>query len=52
MTSGYPKSIDFDRILKMEHKGIEIGTGNTYLGAEPDKLYFVIKHGNILPNDK
>lgn len=45
MTLGYPKSGDTERILKLEHKGIEIRTGNPDWGAEPDKLYFVIKHG-------
>lgn len=48
MTKGYPKSTDTKRILKMEHKGIEIGTGNTEWGAVEGKLYFVIKHGKIL----
>lgn len=48
MTLGYPKSTDAERILKLEHKGIEIRTGNPDWGAEPDKLYFVIKHGRIL----
>ena len=48
MTLGYPKSGDTERILKLEHKGIEIRTGNPEWGAEPDKLYFVIKHGKIL----
>ena len=48
MTLGYPKSSDSDRILKLEHKGIEIRTGNAEWGAEPDKLYFVIKHGREL----
>jgi hypothetical protein len=49
MTLGYPNSTDTDRILKLEHKGIEIRTGNPEWGAEPGKLYFVIKHGEILP---
>ena len=48
MTLGYPKSTDHERILKLEHKGIEVRTGNTEWGAEPDKLYFVIMHGNAL----
>ncbi|MCT3674460.1 hypothetical protein HZQ94_14830 [Elizabethkingia anophelis] len=48
MTLGYPKSDDKERILKLEHKGIEIRTGNPEWGAEPGKLYFVIKHGKIL----
>lgn len=48
MTLGYPKSTDSERILKLEHKGIEIRTGNPEWGAEPNKLYFVIMHGAIL----
>ena len=48
MTLGYPKSTDTERILKLEHKGIEIRTGNLEWGAEPDKYYFVILHGSIL----
>jgi len=48
ITLGYPKSTDTEKILKIEHKGIEIRTGNPDWGAEPDKLYFVIKHGDIL----
>lgn len=48
MTLGYPKSTDTDRILKLEHKGIEIRTGHHEWGAEPNKLYFVIKHGKKL----
>ena len=45
MTLGYPKSTDSERIIKFEHKGIEIRTGNPQWGADPKKLYFVIKHG-------
>jgi len=48
MTLGYPKSTDTDRILNIEHKGIEIREGNPEWGAEVGKLYFVIKHGNII----
>lgn len=48
MTLGYPKSTDSERILKIEHKGIEIGYGNPEWGAEPNKLYFIIKHGRII----
>ena len=48
MTLGYPKSTDTDRILKLEHKGIEIGYGKPEWGAEPNKLYFIIKHGSII----
>ena len=45
MTLSYPKSGDKDRIIKFKHDGIEIRTGNPEWGAEPNKLYFVIKHG-------
>lgn len=45
MTSGYPKSTDTSRIRIYEHAGIEIRTGNPEWGAEPGKIYFVIKHG-------
>jgi len=48
MTLGYPKNGDTEKILRLEHKGIEIRTGNPEWGAEPGKLYFVIKHGLIL----
>lgn len=48
MTLGYPKSTDIERIIKLEHKGIEIRTGNPEWGAEPGKFYFVIKHGKII----
>lgn len=44
MTLGYPKAGDTERIIQLEHAGIEIRTGNTEWGAEPNKLYFVIKH--------
>ncbi|MDR3026036.1 ASCH domain-containing protein [Chryseobacterium sp.] len=48
MTLGYPSKDDKERILKLEHKGIEIREGNPEWGAEPGKVYFVIKHGKIL----
>lgn len=48
MTLGYPKSTDAERILHFEHAGIEIRTGKPEWGAEPGKLYFVIKHGKKL----
>lgn len=48
MTLGYPKKGDPDRTLILEHKGIEIREGNPEWGAEPGKLYFVIKHGAII----
>ena len=47
MTLGYPKATDTDKILVLEHKGIEVRTGNPEWGAEPNKLYFVILHGPI-----
>jgi hypothetical protein len=47
MTLGYPKATDLSRILKLEHKGIEIRTGNPDWGAVPGVIYFVIKHGRI-----
>lgn len=48
MTLGYPPYSDTERWLFFEHAGIEIRTGNPVWGAEPGKLYFVIKHGKIL----
>lgn len=48
MTLGYPKSTDASRIKIFEHKGIEIGCGKEEWGAEPNKLYFIIKHGKRL----
>ena len=48
MTLGYPSNDDTERILKLEHKGIEIRTGNPEWGAEPNKLYFVILHGAVI----
>lgn len=48
MTLGYPKKTDKDKILRFEHKGIEIRTGNPNWGAEPSKRYFVVMHGRSL----
>jgi hypothetical protein len=48
MTLGYPSNSDTERILKLEHAGIEIREGKPEWGAEPGKLYFVIKHGEII----
>ena len=45
MTLGYPSKTDISRIKIFEHGGIEIREGNPEWGAEPGKLYFVIKHG-------
>ena len=47
MTLGYPKSTDTERIIKLEHKGIEIRTGKPEWGAEPEKIYLVVMHGKI-----
>ncbi|KAA0126424.1 hypothetical protein FY557_17390 [Chryseobacterium sp. SN22] len=48
MTLGYPKKGDPERTLSLEHRGIEIREGNPEWGAEPGKIYFVIKHGKII----
>ena len=48
MTLGYPKSTDKERIIRLDHKGIEIRTGNHEWGAEKGKVYFVVKHGKML----
>jgi hypothetical protein len=45
MTLGYPSKTDLSRIRKYKHEGIEIRTGNPEWRAEPNKIYFVIKHG-------
>ena len=50
MTLGYPSNSDKERIITFEHKGIEIGYGKEELGAEPNKLYFIIKHGELKHN--
>lgn len=52
MTLGYPKNGYTQRIIQYEHAGIEIRTGNPEWGAEPNKLYFVIKHGKRLSKRK
>jgi len=48
MTLGYPLKTDTARILKFKHEGIEIRQGNPEWGAEPNKLYFVVKHGEVV----
>lgn len=48
MTLGYPKKGDKSKRIKLEHKGIKIGYGNPEWGAEPNKLYFIIMHGDII----
>jgi hypothetical protein len=47
LTLGYPRANDKERILVLEHKRIEVRTGNPEWGAEPGKLYFVVVHGDI-----
>ena len=44
LSLGYPKSDQSHKFLHYKHDGIEIRTGNSEWGAEPNKLYFVIKH--------
>jgi len=51
MTLGYPKSTDKSRIKEFEHAGIEIGFGKQEWGAEPNKIYFVIKHGKQINHE-
>ena len=48
MTLGYPSKTDTARILKFKHAGIEIRQGNPAWGAEPNKIYFVVKHGEVV----
>lgn len=48
MTLGYPSKDDKERIIQFEHAGIEIREGRPEWGAEPGKIYFVIKHGKRL----
>lgn len=48
MTLGYPSNSDTEKILKFQHNGIEIRTGNPEWGAEPNRLYFVILHGAVI----
>lgn len=48
MTLGYPSKYDKERIILFEHAGIEIREGRPEWGAEPGKIYFVIKHGKKL----
>lgn len=45
MTLGYPSKHELKRILFYENDRISINYGNPEWGAEPNKLYFVIKHG-------
>lgn len=48
LTLDYPKADNKEKIIQFVHKGIEIRTGNPEWGAEPNKIYFVIKHGGKL----
>ena len=51
MTLGYPKKTNKERVLKLEHKGISFGFGNPEWGADPNEVYFIIKHGAIIPHE-
>lgn len=46
LTLGYPKSDDFEKRIRFKIKSIKIGTGIEHFGAEPHKLYYVIKLGD------
>lgn len=46
MTLGYPSKEDLSRIIHFNNEGISIFYGNYEWGAEPNELYFVIKHGS------
>ena len=48
MTLGYPSKADTSKILTYKHAGIEIREGNPEWGAEKGKIYFVIKHGEVV----
>ena len=48
MTLGYPKNDDAERIVILKHKGIDIGWGKYEIGGDPNKLYFIISHGEML----
>jgi hypothetical protein len=52
ITKGNPKKDDLSRRRTYKHLGIEIRTGNPLWGAEPDKLYFVIMHGEEIENSR
>jgi hypothetical protein len=49
---GYPKNENTTRIIYYEHAGIEIKEGRPEWGAEPGRLYFVIKHGQRIISNK
>ena len=44
-TLGYPKSNDLSRRMRYRLDGIEVRTGNPDWGAEPGKIYYVLKIG-------
>lgn len=48
LTLGYPSNSDKECIIEFEQLSISIGYGKEEWGAEPNKLYFVIKHGKRL----
>ena len=45
LSNGYSKTRPQ---FEMEHRCITVSTGKKEWGAESDKLYFVIKHGDLL----
>ncbi len=48
VTLGYPKKTDTDKRVKLHHLSIELDEGLEQWGAERGKIYFVIKHGQIV----
>lgn len=48
MTLGYPSFDDRHKYLHLENKGISIAFGKSDWGANPNKYYFIIKHGRII----
>ena len=44
---GFKKSKN-QKIISLQHNGLEIRTGVECWGASPDVVYFVIKHGDVI----
>lgn len=51
-TIGYPKLGDTAKTVNFVHAGIKIKNGREDLGLDPEKLYFVIRHGKRIKNEK
>lgn len=49
LTLGYPRRSDITRHKKFQNLGIQIRQGNPSWGATPYKIYFVILHGQPIP---